>query len=76
MTTGRGGKRCSIPARAAARTLDSGPPVLPQEMGLPARINPFDPTPWPSMVGGHARAAPFRGFARHLYFYHADATIE
>ena len=33
-------------------TLDSGPPVLPTEMGQPARINPFDPEAVARMVGG------------------------
>jgi aldehyde:ferredoxin oxidoreductase len=33
-------------------TLDSGPPVLPTEMGQPARINPFDPDAVARMVGG------------------------
>jgi aldehyde:ferredoxin oxidoreductase len=33
-------------------TLDSGPPVLPQEWGLPARIHPFDPEAVARQVGG------------------------
>jgi aldehyde:ferredoxin oxidoreductase len=36
----------------SSATLDSGPPVLPQELGLPARINPFDPTAVARQVAG------------------------
>ena len=36
----------------SSATLDSGPPVLPKEMGLPARINPFDPTAVAKKVAG------------------------
>lgn len=36
----------------SSATLDSGPPVLPQELGLPARINPFDPAAVARQVAG------------------------
>jgi aldehyde:ferredoxin oxidoreductase len=36
----------------SSATLDSGPAVLPQELGLPARINPFDPTAVARQVAG------------------------
>jgi aldehyde:ferredoxin oxidoreductase len=36
----------------SSATLDSGPAVLPNELGLPARINPFDPEAVARQVGG------------------------
>ncbi|MFQ5894455.1 MAG: aldehyde ferredoxin oxidoreductase C-terminal domain-containing protein, partial [Nitrospinota bacterium] len=37
---------------ASSGTIDNGPPVRPAELGLPARINPFDPDQVAKQVGG------------------------
>ena len=55
-------------------TLDSGPPVLPTEMGQPARINPFDPDAVARMVGGTQGTAAVRGLLGHLHLYHSRAA--
>jgi aldehyde:ferredoxin oxidoreductase len=38
-------------ATSSTGTLETGPPVQPREFGLPARINPFDPTAVARTVG-------------------------
>jgi aldehyde:ferredoxin oxidoreductase len=40
-------------ATSSTGTLETGPPVQPTELGLPARINPFDPTAVARTVGLH-----------------------